>query len=80
MKGTINKWGNSAAIRIPASLMKSIKLDVDEVVEIRQENGCIVIEPVRRKVYDIDDLIGGLTSRNLHEETDFGEPLGKEIW
>jgi antitoxin component of MazEF toxin-antitoxin module len=31
MKSTIKKWGNSAAIRIPAAVMKAVEFDLDEM-------------------------------------------------
>ena len=80
MKATIKKWGNSAAVRIPASLMQAMHVVVDEVVDVRGEDGRIVIEPVRQKTYQLDDLLKGITSKNLHEAIDFGPPQGKEAW
>jgi antitoxin MazE len=69
MKTTVKKWGKSAALRIPASVM-----------EVREEKGRIVIEPVRQKKYVLVDLLKGITARNLHEAVDFGSPEGKEVW
>ena len=31
---TVKKWGNSAAVRLPTSVMKATQLEVDEVVEV----------------------------------------------
>ena len=76
----IKKWGNSAAVRIPASVMVAAHVALDQAVEVREEQGRIVIEPVRRKVYKLDDLLGGITDKNLHESVDTGEPVGKEVW
>jgi antitoxin MazE len=28
----------------------------------------------------LEDLLAGVTDDNLHEETDWGEPIGKEVW
>lgn len=80
MKVTVKKWGNSAAVRIPASVMQAMHFDLDEVVEVRAEEGRIVIEPVRQRTYDLGDLLKGITSKNLHEPLDFGSPEGQEIW
>ena len=80
MKATVKKWGNSAAVRIPSSVMQAMNLDLDEVVDVREEAGRIVIEPVRQKTYDLDDLLKGITPKNLHEAVDFGPPEGKEVW
>jgi len=76
----VKKWGNSAAVRIPASVMQATRLDLDEAVDVREEAGRIVIEPVRKKVYDLDQLLKGITSKNQHEAVDFGPALGKEAW
>jgi len=80
MKATVKRWGNSAAVRIPASVMKAMHLDLDEVIEVREEAGRIVIEPVRQKTYDLDDLLKGITPKNLHGSVEFGTPQGKEVW
>jgi len=39
-----------------------------------------VIEPVRQKAYDLDDLLRGITSKNRHKAVDFGPVAGKEAW
>ena len=80
MKATVKKWGNSAAVRIPASVMQAMHLDLDEVVEVREEAGRIVIEPVRQKTYDLNNLLKGITMKNRHEAVEFGPPEGKEVW
>lgn len=81
MKSTVKKWGNSAAVRIPASVMQAVPLDLDDPVDVREEAGRIVIMPIRPKNYDLDALVKGITSKNLHQPVDFGdEPVGQEIW
>ena len=80
MRATVKKWGNSAAVRIPASVMQATRLDLDEAVDVREEAGRIVIEPVRTKTYDLGKLLKGITSKNQHEAIDFGPPMGKEVW
>ncbi len=80
MKTRVKKWGNSATVRIPASVMQAMQLDLDEVVDVREEAGRIVIEQLRQETYDLDDLLKGITSENLHEAVDFGPPQGKEVW
>jgi antitoxin MazE len=80
MKVTVKKWGNSPAVRIPAAIMEASQLALDEVVDVREEGGCIVIEPVRQKTYDLDRLVKAITARNRHDSVDFGVPQGKEAW
>jgi antitoxin MazE len=78
MKTTVKKWGNSAAVRIPSAVMQATNLDLDELVDVREEAGRIIIEPIR-KTYELDVLLKGITSKNLHAAVDFGPPSGKEI-
>lgn len=80
MKVTVRKWGNSAAVRIPASVMQATHLDVNEVVRVREEAGRIVIEPVRQKTYELARLLKGITPKNRHDGVDFGAAMGKEAW
>ncbi|KQR74048.1 PbsX family transcriptional regulator [Burkholderia sp. Leaf177] len=79
MRVTVKKWGNSAAVRIPASIMEAISLNLDEQVDVREEGGHIVIEPVRTRQYSLDQLLAAITPDNLHDEADFGAPVGKEL-
>jgi len=78
MKTVIKKWGNSASVRIPAAIMQAAHLELDETVDVREESGRVVIEPTQRNEYDLAELVERITSGNLHEEVDFGRPLGKE--
>lgn len=80
MKATVRKWGNSAAVRIPAAVLKSANLELNDVVEVREETGRIVIEPVCPKTYNLEALLRGIHARNLHEPVDAGPPQGKESW
>jgi antitoxin MazE len=80
MKTTVKKWGNSAAVRIPSAVMQTVRLQLDDVVEVREEEGRIVIEPLRQKTFLLDDLLKRITSKNLHQAVDFGLPEGKEVW
>ena len=80
MKAKIRKWGNSAAVRIPAGVLTSARIELNEVVEIREETGRIVIEPILQKTYDLDALLKGINTKNLHEHVDSGPPQGNESW
>lgn len=80
MNHYVRKWGNSAAVRLPASALAAAGLKPDDPVDVREENGRIVIEAVRKKAPDIEALIAAITPENRHDETDWGAPVGKEIW
>ena len=78
MRTVVKKWGNSASVRIPTAVMQAAHLDLDEAVDVREESGRIVIEPAQRKEYDLAELVKQITVENLHDEADFGRPVGKE--
>lgn len=78
MRVIVKKWGNSASVRIPAAIMAAARLRLDEAVDVREEGGRVVIEPVHPKEYDLDQLLAAITPDNLHVEADFGAPVGKE--
>ncbi|QLB42559.1 MULTISPECIES: AbrB/MazE/SpoVT family DNA-binding domain-containing protein [Mannheimia] len=77
MQLAIKKWGNSVGVRIPASILTALQLQADNLVDIRAENGKIIIEPIRQE-YSLEQLLSGITAENLHQEIETGEPIGKE--
>jgi antitoxin MazE len=80
MRTSVKKWGNSAAVRIPAAVLEASKVQIDEEVDIREESGRIVIEPVLEKAYRIEDLLRGINKDNVHQAIDFGSREGNEVW
>jgi len=78
MRVTVKKWGNSASVRIPSSVMAAARLSLDETVDVREEDGRIIIEPMRPREYELAELLSGITRENLHSAVDFGAPKGKE--
>ena len=76
----VKKWGNSASVRIPASVLAAAHLRVDQAVDVREEGGRIIIEPVTVPVFDLDVLLDELTPQTFHDDIGFGRPVGNEIW
>jgi len=54
-------------------------LSLEDPIDIREEGGRIVIEPIRTNECDLDQLLAGITPENLHSEINFGTPTGKEL-
>ena len=79
MQTSIKKWGNSPALRLNAAVMKSAQLNIDQLVSVKVQKGRIVIEPMTKQEYPLDELLSGITAKNLHGEADFGGPVGKEL-
>lgn len=80
MRMLVKKWGNSASVRIPASIMAAASLRIDQEVDVREEGGRIVIEPVVAPSYDLDTLLDAMRPDDFPDDADFGAPVGKEIW
>lgn len=79
MRTALKKWGNSAAVRIPAGVMKAVNVTLGQEVSIREQGGTIVIEPVRRPRKSLAEYVAAITPENIHGETYYGPDVGKEI-
>jgi len=77
MRVLVKKWGNSASVRIPTGIMEAARLELNDAVDVREEGGRIVIEPIRPE-FTLAQLLEGVTTENIHREVDFGGPAGKE--
>jgi len=75
MRATILKWGDGAAVRLPASVLTDAGLAVDSAVDVRVEDGCVVVE--RLAPAGLDALLAAITPENLHNEADLG---AAEAW
>jgi antitoxin MazE len=80
MKTSIQRWGNSLAVRLPKAFAENIGLMDNSPVEITIDNGQLVITPLREPTYSLDALLAGITDENMHSETDTGAPTGNESW
>lgn len=79
MIGKVQKWGNSLGVRLPKALAKEVQVSIGSEVDIKVANGEIVMKPVRRKKYRLDEMLAQITSDNLPEVVDMGGPVGKEL-
>jgi antitoxin MazE len=80
MQTTVQKWGNSLALRLPKPFTTEINISENSTVDISIENNQIVIKPIKKTPINLDDLIAAITPDNLHSEIPTGQPIGNEIW
>jgi antitoxin MazE len=79
-KSQLAKWGNSLAVRLPRWVVETAGLRKgDSLILSVGKDGGVVMRPARRK-YRLEELVSAITPRNRHDETDWGGPVGKEIW
>ena len=71
MTHTLRRWGNSLAVRIPLRLVRAAGLADGSAVELRLEDGRIVMTPVPAPP-TLERLLGGVTAENLHRDFAWG--------
>ena len=76
----IQKWGNSLALRIPKAFAQQTKVKKGSRVRLTIEKNRIVVEPVEKAKITLESLLARVTPENIHPATDWGKPMGKEIW
>ena len=78
------RWGNSLAVRIPRAVADALNVSDGRRVEIKVENGALVLRPLlkptRKPRYTLDELLSGMTKDNVPQEVDWGPPRGNEAW
>jgi antitoxin MazE len=79
MRTQIGKWGNSLAVRIPGTYAKDLNLKEGMDLDMSLIRGVIVLRPGCR-AYDLDELVAEITPENRHDETEWGEAVGRESW
>ncbi|MDO8493413.1 MAG: AbrB/MazE/SpoVT family DNA-binding domain-containing protein [bacterium] len=78
---TVQKWGNSLAVRIPKDVAERYQLSVGKPLELIQRGDEIILRPTRLKIPSLAELVKGITKKNRHKLI-FPEdaPRGKEVW
>ena len=69
---SVKRWGNSPAVRIPATLMQALNLNIDDEVKIDLVDGKLIIEPVRKEPVFTRISTGG--SRKIRKSGN-GKPI-----
>jgi antitoxin MazE len=80
MKTRLAKWGNSMAVRIPKSVAEAAELRPGDHLELAVESSGTVRIRKKNGKPSLRHLLQGITLANLHSETDWGGPEGKELW
>ena len=76
----VQKWGNSVALRIPKAFAEEMQMTADTAVELSIEDGKLVVSPVGNPAYVLEQLLAQITPENVHDEVDWGAPVGQEAW
>jgi len=78
----IQKWGNSQGLRLARQILQDACISVGDDVEVAVREGMIVIAPVRRirGRQSLQELVARIPKNYKPEETDWGKPVGNEVW
>lgn len=78
MKSRVEKSGDGALVRIPPIVMAASKISINQTVDVREDGGRIIIEPLSVQAYDLDQLLDQMDPASFHDDLDFGLPIGGE--
>ena len=73
----VRKWGSSLAVRIPKVIAEQWEVSEGSGVEMASQGDGVVM---RKRPYDLADMLSAVTADSLHPEQDTGEPQGNEQW
>lgn len=79
MLATLQKWGNSSGIRIPKSMLETLRWGKNEELVITAADDKLIIERARKRK-NIEELFQGYEGDYVPEEINWGAPVGNEIW
>lgn len=80
MEAKIQKWGNSVGIRIPSSILKSLNIKTNDILNIEQEEDKIVIRIPKKKKISLEERFNNYHGENLSKDFSWDDPMGEEIW
>jgi antitoxin ChpS len=70
METAIRKLGNSAGIILPAALLRSLKFEVGQTIDIEVEDGRLVVTPTKSRRY---------TAAELNAQCNLRAPMPEDI-
>jgi antitoxin MazE len=74
MRVTINGWGDDLGLRIPLALASDARLADGSVVDVRVEDGRLIVE----QLDDLQSLLDRLRLDNIHDEAFPASSVGRE--
>jgi len=83
MELSVQKWGNSAAVRLPTELLGMLKVGLGDKLTIDVRADGVLIK-AKRPAFSLDDLVAQC-DRSAAEPADMAawrgaSPVGREAW
>jgi antitoxin MazE len=78
----IQKWGNSQGLRLAKQVLEDAHITVGDDVDVTVRDGLILVAPARkvRGKQSLKELVSRIPDDYKTRETDWGEPVGREVW
>lgn len=78
----IQRWGNSQGLRLAKQVLEDAHISVGDDVDVTARDGMIVVAPARRirGKRSLKELVSRIPKNYKAKETDWGEPVGGEVW
>lgn len=76
---TVTKCGTGLAVRLPEGLVEAARIqEGDQYALSVQADGSLLLRSAQPH-FELAELVAGITAQNLHLETEWSGPVGKEI-
>ncbi|WP_083384280.1 AbrB/MazE/SpoVT family DNA-binding domain-containing protein [Cupriavidus sp. USMAHM13] len=83
MELSIQKWGNSAAVRLPTTLLEQLKVALGDKLSVEVRPDGVMLKPARHK-YSLDELLAQCDSKaptpDGLDDWSGAKPVGREVW
>ena len=78
----VQSWGNSQGLRLSKQVLADAHVSVGDDVDVAVRDGVIVVTPVKRTrgTVSLTKLVAQIPKNYKPEETDWGSPVGREVW
>ncbi|HVY60175.1 MAG TPA: AbrB/MazE/SpoVT family DNA-binding domain-containing protein [Planctomycetota bacterium] len=74
----VEKWGNGLGVRIPKSFAAEAKLVNGSAVNLSVREGCLVVTPIAKTRFALDELLAGVTRTKVHAQEWADDAVGRE--
>jgi antitoxin MazE len=80
VRTTIQRWGNSLAMRIPKAFARETNVKVGSAVILTLSEGSLMIRPVRHAKASLKALLSRVDASNVNMDGFEDQPRGEERW
>jgi antitoxin MazE len=76
---TVQRWGNSLAVRIPAAVAKSARFKVGQPVEVSSQDSHVLVKPVGDPKLTLAQKLAAFDPAQHGGEAMATKPIGNEV-